>query len=169
MTSSSRRTPTTNSSAHVPSNLIQTGIWDDPNVYDATYENIDTWGNARYSAPGVIVDGELLTTDLTRINMGIEEFVEHSFYDDWTKNGPVAFETDPLGNPMSPYHMMNKVTIPRPEGKNFKEKYTWDTAPRWDRMSMETGVYGRMLDHRAGQQPPAERLHLVRPVMVCGW
>ncbi len=127
-----------------PSNLIQTGIWDDPNVYDATYKNIDTWGNARYSAPGVIVDGKLVTTDLTRINMGIEEFVEHSFYEDWTKKGPVAFETDPLGNPLSPYHMMNKVTIPRPEGKNFKEKYTWDTAPRWDRMSMETGVYGRM-------------------------
>jgi len=127
-----------------PSNLIQTGIWDDPNVYDATFANIDTWGNARYSSPGIILDGELITTDLTRINMGIEEFVEHSFYDDWTKNGPVAFESDPLGNPLSPYHMMNKVTIPRPEGKNFKEKYTWDTAPRWDRTSMETGVYGRM-------------------------
>jgi len=127
-----------------PSNLVQTGIWDDPEVYDATYENIDAWGNARYSAPGVIMDGELVTSDLTRINMGIEEFVEHSFYEDWTKNGPVAFETDPLGNPLSPYHMMNKVTIPRPEGKNFKEKYTWDTAPRWDRISMETGVYGRM-------------------------
>jgi len=127
-----------------PSNLIQTGIWDDPEVYDATYKNIDTWGNARYSAPGVIVDGKLVTSDLTRVNMGIEEFVEHSFYDDWTKKGPVAFETDPLGNPLSPYHMMNKVTIPRPEGKNFKEKYTWDTAPRWDRMSMESGVYGRM-------------------------
>ena len=68
-----------------PSNLIQTGIWDDPKVYDATYANIDTWGNARYSAPGVIVDGELVTTDLTRINMGIEEFVEHSYYEDWTK------------------------------------------------------------------------------------
>ena len=30
-----------------PSNLIQTGIWDDPDVYDATYTNIDAWGNAR--------------------------------------------------------------------------------------------------------------------------
>ncbi|MGH1491438.1 MAG: nickel-dependent hydrogenase large subunit, partial [Acidimicrobiales bacterium] len=89
-----------------PINMIQTGIWDDPEVYDATFKNIDTWGNARYSAPGVIVDGELVTTDLTRVNMGIEEFVEHSYYDDWTKNGPQKFETDPLGNPLSPYHMM---------------------------------------------------------------
>lgn len=143
-----------------PSNLIQTGIWDDPEVYDATYKNIDTWGNARYSAPGVIMDGKLVTSDLTRINMGIEEFVEHSFYDDWTKNGPVAFETDPLGNPLSPYHMMNKVTIPRPEGKNFKEKYTWDTAPRWDRTSMESGVYGRMWTTAlAGNLNPNDFLH----------
>jgi len=128
-----------------PVNLIQTGIWDDPEVYDATYANMDEWGNHRTSMPGVIVDGELVTTDLTRLNMGVEEFVEHSWYEDWTKNGsPIKFETDPLGNPLSPYHAWNKTTIPKPGAANFKEKYTWDTAPRWDRISMETGVYGRM-------------------------
>ena len=128
-----------------PSNLIQTGIWDDLEVYDATYANIDAWGQARYSAPGIIKEGELLTTKLTEINMGIEEFVEHSYYEDWTNgngNGHMPFPTDALGNPLSPYHSWNKETIPRPEGKNFKEKYSWDTAPRWDRTAMETGVYG---------------------------
>ena len=130
-----------------PVNLIQTGIWDDPEAYDATYANCDAWGNRRYSSPGVVVDGQLVTTDLTRINMGIEEFVEHSYYEDWAKNGSAKprFATDPLGNPLSPYHSWNKETIPRPEGKNFKEKYSWDTAPRWDRLSMESGVYGRMI------------------------
>lgn len=137
-----------------PSNLIQTGIWDDPTVYDATYANIDTWGHARFSAPGIIKDGELLTTKLTEINMGIEEFVEHSYYDDWTVKGDPKFPTDPLGNPLSPYHMWNKETIPRPEGKNFKEKYSWATAPRWDRISMETGVYGRMWTTAMAQQLP---------------
>ena len=137
-----------------PSNLIQTGIWDDPTVYDATYENIDTWGHARFSAPGIIKDGELLTTKITEINMGIEEFVEHSYYDDWTVKGDPRFPTDPLGNPLSPYHMWNKETIPRPEGKNFKEKYSWATAPRWDRTSMETGVYGRMWTTAMAQQLP---------------
>ena len=129
-----------------PKNLIQTGIWDDPTAYDATFKNCDAWGNRRYSAPGIILDGKLVTTDLTRINMGIEEFVTHSFYEDWAANGMKQgrFPTDPLGNPLSPYHMWNKETIPRAEGKNFKEKYSWDTAPRWDRMSMETGAYGRM-------------------------
>ena len=117
-----------------PINLIQTGIWDDPEAYDATYANCDAWGQRRYSAPGIVVNGELITTQLTKINMGIEEFVEHSYYEDWTGGGrkPGHFPTDSLGNPLSPYHMWNKETIPRPEGKNFKEKYSWDTAPRWD-------------------------------------
>ena len=127
-----------------PTNLIQTGIWDDPEVYDATYANCNTWGDARWALPGIILDGELKTTRLTDVNMGIEEFVEHSYYDDWTTSGPPRFATDPLGNPISPYHAWNKETIPRPQGKNFKEKYSWDCAPRWDRQVMETGTYGRM-------------------------
>ncbi|MDQ3979460.1 MAG: nickel-dependent hydrogenase large subunit [Actinomycetota bacterium] len=125
-------------------NLIQTGIWDDSETYDATYANVNVWGNARWAKPGVIIDGRLLTTNLTDVNMGIEEFVEHAFYEDWTKTGPQTFKTDPLGNPLSPYHMWNKVTIPKPTASNFREKYTWDTAPRWDRHSVETGTYGRM-------------------------
>ena len=34
--------------------------------------------------------------------------------------------------------------MPRPGATNFKEKYTWDTAPRWDRRSVETGAYSRL-------------------------
>ncbi len=124
-------------------NLAQTGIWDDSSVYDATYANCNRWGNARYAKPGMIIDGNLVTTNLTDINIGFEEFVDHSFYDDWTRSG-VTFKTDPLGNPISPNHPWNKTTIPKPTGKNFKQKYTWDTAPRWDRQVIETGTYGRM-------------------------
>src|SRR5919206_555655 len=80
-----------------PANLIQTGIWDDSQAYDATYANVNSWGNRRWAKPGVIVDGKLLTTNLTDINMGIEEFVEHAFYEDWTKSGPQKFTTDLLG------------------------------------------------------------------------
>ncbi len=127
-----------------PVDLIHTGIWDDSTAYDATYANVDRWGERRWSKPGVVVEGELVTTNLTDVNMGIEEFVEHSFYEDWTKSGRPRVPSDPLGNPLSPYHMWNKVTIPRPSGSSFKEKYSWDTAPRWDRRSMETGAYGRL-------------------------
>jgi hydrogenase large subunit len=127
-----------------PSSMINTGIWDDSEVYDATYANVNQWGNARFAKPGVVVDGTLRTTNLTDVNMGIEEFIEHSFYEDWTKLGPQKFNTDPLGNPLSPYHAWNKTTIPKPAATSFKDKYTWDTAPRWDRQTMETGAYSRM-------------------------
>lgn len=128
-----------------PNNLIQTGIWDDPNEFDAKYENMGKWGEKRWSIPGIVRNGELVTTDLHQINAGIEEFVSHSFYEEWTDgNGGARYATDPIGNPISPYHAWNKTTIPRPEGRNFKEKYSWDCAPRWDRTTMETGVYGRM-------------------------
>ncbi len=126
-----------------PSNLAQTGIWDDPEAYDATYANCNEWGDKRWAKPGIIIDGKLVTTRLTDINMGFEEFVEHSYYDDWTQDG-VRFGTDPLGNPISPNHPWNKSTLPRPTGKDFKEKYSWSTAPRWDRQVVETGTYGRM-------------------------
>jgi hydrogenase large subunit len=133
-----------------PKSMIEPGQWDDPYAYDATYANAADWARKRWAPPGVIVDGELVTTDIHRLNMGVEEFVEHSFYEDWTgngngsENGHVRFETDELGNPLSPYHPWNKETIPKPHGTSWKDKYSWSTAPRWDRMAMETGPYSRM-------------------------
>ena len=127
-----------------PTNLAQTGIWDDSQAYDATYANCNEWGDRRWALPGIVIDGKLVTTRLTDINMGFEEFVNHSFYDDWTTGTTQRFRTDALGNPLSAYHPWNKSTLPRPGATNFKEKYTWDTAPRWDRQVVETGTYGRM-------------------------
>ncbi len=137
-----------------PANQIDVGIWDDPEAYDATYANCNEWGERRWATPGVIVDGELRTTKLQQINMGLEEFVEHSFYDEWS-DLPTRHPTDPAGNPLSPHHMWNKETRPRPGGTNWKEKYTWDTAPRWDRVSMEGGAYTRMYVTALAQKLPA--------------
>ncbi|MDP9388257.1 MAG: nickel-dependent hydrogenase large subunit, partial [Actinomycetota bacterium] len=125
-------------------NLAQCGIWDDSTAYDATYKNMNNWGNRRWSKPAMIIDGKLVTTNLTDINIGYEEFVDHSFYDDWTRSGGPRFRTDPLGNPISPYHPWNKTTIPKPQATDFRGKYTWDTAPRWDRRTIETGAYGQL-------------------------
>ncbi|MGH9266823.1 MAG: nickel-dependent hydrogenase large subunit, partial [Acidimicrobiales bacterium] len=61
-------------------NLIQSGIWDDSDAYDATYANCNAWGERRWSTPGVIIDGKLVSTKLTDLNMGFEEFIDHSFY-----------------------------------------------------------------------------------------
>ena len=136
-------------------NMIDTGIFDDPDAYDATYKNANEWGNRRWATPGAIVDGQLVTTDLHKINMGIEEFVEHSYYDEWTGAGQQQhFATDPVGLPLSPYHPWNKVTKPKPSGQNWKEKYTWDTAPRWDRLGMEAGCYARMWNTAVARKLP---------------
>ncbi len=129
-----------------PANMIEPGQWDDPYVYDADYANCDAWGNERWAPAGVLVDGELRTSSLQMLNAGVEEFVEHAFYEEWTGNGNEYYrhQTDPAGNPLSPWHPWNKETIPRPEATSWKEKYSWSTAPRWDRMAMETGAYSRI-------------------------
>src|ERR671930_335207 len=86
-----------------PMNFIDKRYWDDPHAYDATYENCNEWGERRWSTPGAIIDGKLVTTRLTDINIGWEEFVDHSYYDEWDGPAP-RYQTDPLGNPISPYH-----------------------------------------------------------------
>jgi len=125
----------------LPATMIDLGQWDHEDYYDATYENCDHWGEHRWSTPGVVVDGKLLTTRLTDINVGLEEFVEHSYYETWDD---YPFKTDPLGSPLSPNHPWNKTTIPRPGSQNWKERYSWSTTPTWDRRTFEAGAYARV-------------------------
>lgn len=135
-----------------PKHLIETGVWDDIDSYDASYARCNEWGDRRWATPGVIRDGELVTTRLQDVNIGVEEFIDHSYYEQWRSH---PFKTDPLGAPLSPYHAWNKETIPRPGGQNWKERYTWDTAPRWDRISMEAGAYVRLWTTAMAQKLPA--------------
>jgi len=136
-----------------PINLIDLGIWEHHEGYDATYRNAAAWGDRRWATPGVVIDGKLVTTNLHNINAGLEEFVDHSYYEDWTK-APQKFKTDELGNPLSPYHMWNKQTLPKPEGRSWREKYSWATSPRWDRQVLEAGAYARMWTTASSQKIP---------------
>src|SRR5262249_32094491 len=135
-----------------PKSLIEVGIWGDPDTYDASYANCDRWGERRWSTPGAVGDGQLVTTQLTAINAGLEEFVERSYYDPWAGQ---RFPADPLGNPLSPYHAWNKETRPKPVGQNWKEKYSWACAPRWDRQACEAGAYARLWVTAAARKIPA--------------
>ncbi len=137
-----------------PKNMIDTGVWDDPEAYDASYARMNEWGERRWSTPGVIRDGELVTTHLQDINIGMEEFIEHSYYENWDGH---RFKTDPLGAPLSPYHAWNKETKPKPGGQSWKERYSWDTAPRWDRTAMEAGAYARLWCTAAASKLPWNR------------
>ncbi len=138
----------------LPPSFIDNGYWDDPHAYDADYRNCNEWGDKRAATPGVIIDGELVTTRLTDVNIGMEEFVEHSYYEEWSGQ---RFDTDPLGNPISPYHPWNKRTLPKPSGKSWKEKYTWACTPRWDRHVLEAGAYARLWLTAKAQKMPHNR------------
>jgi hydrogenase large subunit len=124
-----------------PANLISVGVWDDAEEYDGSYQNCNAWGERRLSTPGAVVNGELRTTRLSDLNLGIEEFVAHSFYRQWEGD---RLKNDPHGAPLSPFHPWNKQTLPDPAERNWKEKYSWGTSPRWDCEPMETGPLARL-------------------------
>ena len=153
-----------------PPNFIDLGQWDDPYAYDGRFETASAWGERRWSTPGAIVDGRLRTTDIQRVNMGVEEFVDHSFYEDWSGGGSQS-GNDPAGNPLSNRHPANKQTIPQPGETHLAGKYSWSTAPRWDRQPMETGAYARLwmtaiadkLPHRGFTEPTGHSLRLAIP------
>ena len=46
---------------------------------------MDDWGNEMFVTPGIVVDGELVTTNLVDINLGIRILLGSSYYQDWTE------------------------------------------------------------------------------------
>jgi len=151
-----------------PMNFIDLGRWDDPNAYDGTWANAPTWGERRWATPGAIVDGKLRTTDLQELDAGVEEFVGHSFYDQWSVDGSVA---DLSGRNLSRHHPRNKQTIPQPGTSDPQNRYSWCTAPRWNGEPMETGPGARLaitamagkLPHRSFIEPTGSGVRLGMP------
>ena len=125
-----------------PKNFLDLGLWDDPASLGvgAIAGGLDP-GDNRWSTPGAIVDGALQTTDVRQIDAGVEEFVDHSFYEDW---GSGPYSTDAAGNPLSPRHPSNKQTIPRAGNVEPDGRYSWCTAARWNGHPMETGAQARL-------------------------
>jgi hydrogenase large subunit len=120
------------------------GSFQDPDVCDYDYRTMDRWGKAMYVTPGVIVDGELVTTNLIDINLGIRILLGSSYYEDW-QHEETFVSADPLGNPVDKRHPWNQTTIPKPQKRNFSDKYTWVMSPRWydkrtgDHLALDTG------------------------------
>jgi hydrogenase large subunit len=106
------------------------GSFQNPETCDFRYENMARWGRDMYVTPGIIVDGELITTDLVEINLGMRILLGSSFYDDW-QEGETFVKADPLGNPIDQRHPWNQTTVPRPQKRDFAGKYTWVMSPRW--------------------------------------
>jgi len=107
------------------------GSFQNPEVVDYSYDRMTDWGRAMYVTPGVVVDGELVTTDLVEINLGIRILLGNSYYDDW-QNEETFVTHDPLGNEVDKRHPWNQTTIPKPQKRNLPEgPYSWVMSPRW--------------------------------------
>ena len=110
-------------------NLVNWGSFDDPDYVDYRYENMTEWGRKRYITPGIAINGELITTDLVEINLAIRILLGSSYFDSWENERTFVTE-DPLGNPVDKNHPWNKVTLPKPQARDFTDKYTWVVSPR---------------------------------------
>jgi hydrogenase large subunit len=106
------------------------GAFQNPDRCDFTYARMAEWGREMYVTPGIVIDGQLRTTDLVEINLGIRVLLGSSFYDDW-QTGETFVRQDPLGNPIDQRHPWNQTTTPRPQKRDFAGKYTWVMSPRW--------------------------------------
>ncbi len=106
------------------------GSFQDPDVCDYDYKTMDKWGRAMFVTPGVVVDGQLVTNDLIKINLGIRILLGSSYYEDW-QNERTFVDRDPLGNPVDKHHPWNQTTLPRPQKRDFNDKYSWVMSPRW--------------------------------------
>ncbi|GAC1537292.1 MAG: nickel-dependent hydrogenase large subunit [Myxococcales bacterium] len=125
------------------------GSFQNPESCDYTYKNMTKWGRDMYVTPGILVDGQLVTTDLVEINLGIRILLGSSYYDDW-QNSETFVAKDPLGNPVDKRHPWNQTTMPHPQKRDLKGdgkggKYTWVMSPRWydkrtgDYLALDTG------------------------------
>jgi hydrogenase large subunit len=118
------------------------GAFNDPEHCDFKYENMANWGRKMFVTPGIIVDGKLVTTSLVDINLGIRILLGSSYYEDWEDQETFATH-DPLGNPVDRRHPWNQHTIPRPQKRDFDDKYSWTMSPRWfdgkDHLPLDTG------------------------------
>ena len=120
------------------------GAFQNPDVVNYTYEGMNDAGNGSFVTPGIVVDGELVTTNLVDINLGLRILLGSSFYDDWDQEEPFVTR-DPLGNPVDQRHPWNQTTLPKPQKRDFDKNYSWVMSPRWldertgDHLALDTG------------------------------
>jgi hydrogenase large subunit len=120
------------------------GSFQNPDACDFRYETMGAWGREMYVTPGIVVDGQLVTTDLVEINLGMRILLGSSYYEDW-QGAETFVSKDPLGNPIDQRHPWNQTTLPRPQKRDLNGKYTWVMSPRWhdartgDYLALDTG------------------------------
>jgi hydrogenase large subunit len=116
-------------------NYVSGGLFDDPEAYSSLssepeefYKGMDEVALKRGIKPGIMINGELVSTSYKEINVSISEDVKTSFYEEWST---LFTDKDPEGTPLlwgkvNPvHHPWNKTTIPSPQPRDFSKKYSW--------------------------------------------
>ncbi|RUL77652.1 nickel-dependent hydrogenase large subunit [Dyella choica] len=134
--------------------MLDFGQWDHPDHYDGSYARCDIWGAQRWSTPGALIDGQLACTELSLLNAGIEEHLDHSYQQRAAE--PRAFiSTDPNGNPISRFHPWNKRT--EPAKAHNPHAYSWGSSFAWRGHNFEVGAYARLYLSAAARALPPSR------------
>ncbi len=110
-----------------PANLFDTGQWDVADGYDPTWSGLTERGRSRWAAPGVLIDGQLVTDDLREIVDGIEEQVDRSFY-----------------KPTEGVDLFTQRMSPAPGPTDWAGRYSWCASARWRGHALETGPGARL-------------------------
>ena len=71
------------------------GSFQNPDTCDFRYDHMASWGRDMFVTPGIVVDGELVTTDLVEINLGMRILLGSSFYDDWARRRDLRHPRSP--------------------------------------------------------------------------
>jgi hydrogenase large subunit len=130
---------------HVGERRVLLGCWGALNhegECDFKYKHMTDWGRKMWVTPGVVVDGQLVTNDLVKINLGLRILLGSSYYLDWEEEGKLV-DKDPLGNPVDARHPWNARQIPSPKKRDFGGQYSWVMSPRWfdgtNYLALDTG------------------------------
>ena len=119
------------------------GSFNDPDVCDYTYKNMAKWGDSDVRHPGRRGGRQAghPQTWSTSTSASASCSAIRS-----TTTGRVkrrSSRVDPLGNPVDQRHPWNQTTIPRPQKRDFDDKYSWTMSPRWfdgkDHLALDTG------------------------------
>jgi hydrogenase large subunit len=139
-----------------PATMVDFGQWDHEDHYDARYRTCDAWGEHRWSTPGAVVDGELVTTRLAELNAGLEERVDRSYFERADAADAPRLSADPLGHPLAAAHPWNRRVIANP-AKTAGEPYSWASATTWRGRVFEVGAYARIYLSALARKLPASR------------
>ena len=121
------------------------GSFNDPAACDYTYKNMNAWGRKMFVTPARDRRRQSWSPTTWWISTSISASCWGRPTTTTGNNSEIFVEKDPLGNPVDRRHPWNQTTIPRPQKRNFDDKYTWVMSPRWydkrtkEHLALDTG------------------------------